>query len=220
MALKASALQKLEAINYTVSVMKSLDVTDEVIIEKTKEKVTELEAEENISLRLKDVDGQIQFAAFDLRSDFVRTRYNDPKTMLSLSAKITGLPIDVKVMKGSDEFTNADIVSALRDLADNVAAMPVEILKHGADEWAVTPGGMPELLKAEEDSGLIVGDDSATLNTELPDESTTFNADVKTTNNLTQAAVTSDQATATTEQVAVTTEQVAAEQSAPLQDLS
>lgn len=160
MALKAAAQMKLEAINYTVGVMASLDVTEDVIIEKTKEKVTELEAEEEVSLRLRKVDGELQYSAFDMRSDFVRTRFNDVKTMLSLSAKITGLPIDIKVIKGSAEFTNADIVSALKDLVANIEAMPVEMLEHGADEWSVKPGGMPESLKESEPEDGLPGGDS------------------------------------------------------------
>lgn len=180
MALKAAAQMKLEAINYTVGVMASLDVTEEVIIEKTKEKVVELEAEEEVSLRLRKVGGELQYSAFDLRADFIRTRFNDVKTMLSLSAKITGLPIDIKVMKGSAEFTNGDIVSALKDLITNIEAMPVEMLTHGADEWSVKPGEMPESLKESEPEDGVPGGDS--LNSgEVPlEDSSELEADKET----------------------------------------
>lgn len=151
MALKAAEKMQLDFINETAKMLGELNIEESLIIEKLKEKVSDLENSANCKLVLAVTDGVQQFNVIDLRSDFVRTRFNNAeKTQLSLRAKILGLPIDIKVKKDEDVFSNKEVVKSLRELADIVEQMPVSMLEHGQDDWSRTAGELPKSL-AEND---------------------------------------------------------------------
>lgn len=81
----------------------------------TNQKVNVVETENGLSLEL-----------LNLSRDFVRVRGTED--LKTLRTKIQGVPVDVKVVKTNDyTFSNEDIVSALRALADEVEALTIEV---------------------------------------------------------------------------------------------
>jgi len=96
-----------------------------------------------IVLNLSD-DGQLSSTIFDLKSDYIRTRFNTDKSMLSLRSKLCGVPIDVKVVKDDVSFSNKMVADSLMELSKVVAGMPFEMNLHGQDDWLREVGGMPK----------------------------------------------------------------------------
>ncbi|OUV22045.1 MAG: hypothetical protein CBC55_04415 [Gammaproteobacteria bacterium TMED95] len=90
----------------------------------------------------------------DVGSDFIRSRRT--KTALNLRAKKQNVPIIVTVVQEDKELvlSNKEIAAGLFELAENVAAMPIEIHKANKADWSLTPGAEPKLL-----DGSVDGDD-------------------------------------------------------------
>lgn len=63
----------------------------------------------------------------DLSKDFIRVRLPNEESRV-LRAKVQAVPIDVKLFKADDyDFSNEDVVSALRALADEVEGLDFEL---------------------------------------------------------------------------------------------
>ncbi|APD92245.1 hypothetical protein BM525_20420 (plasmid) [Alteromonas mediterranea] len=90
----------------------------------------------------------------DVGSDFIRSRRT--KTALNLRAKKQNVPIVVTVVQEDKDLvlSNKEIAAGLFELAENVAAMPIEIHKANKADWSLTPGAEPKLL-----DGTVDGDD-------------------------------------------------------------
>jgi hypothetical protein len=121
-------------------------VSDDVVVinEKMKQLLEDFTTETGLSASVVKCDGGLDVMVVDLSKYYVRTRYNTDKSMLSLKGKLSGVPIDVKVAKGDEVFTNKQVADALAELSTIVAAMPIEMVAHGHDDWKRTPGEYPK----------------------------------------------------------------------------
>jgi hypothetical protein len=156
MALRQAEQSQLESINQTVTILASMELEQMQIEEKMKEMIVPLEKSANCKLIFKNDEHGPRFDVIELKSDFVRTRQNPHKTMTSLRAKIYGLPIEVKIKKDTEEFSNIQVAKSLLELATLVGEMPVEMLVNANDDWSRTPGEMPKgaVDDTDEDEGL------------------------------------------------------------------
>ena len=152
----------------------SEDVT--VINEKIKQLLEDFTAETGMTASVvKAADGTLDVRVVDLSKYYVRTRYNTDKSMLSLKAKLSEVPIDVKVAKGDDVFTNQQVADALAELSTIVAAMPVEMVAHGHDDWKRKPGDYPKTfdsmsdLEIAEATGVSVEETMPVSDSETPE---------------------------------------------------
>jgi hypothetical protein len=186
MALRQAEQSQLESINQTVTILASMDLEQSQIEEKMKDMIVPLEKSANCQLVFKKDENGARFDVIELKSDFVRTRQNPDKTMTSLRAKIYGLPIEVKVKKDTEEFSNAQVAKSLLELATLVGEMPVEMLINANHNWSRTPGEMPKSVAAGTDedenidenaipesgvtalSGQTVPEEKTSTSTELP----------------------------------------------------
>jgi hypothetical protein len=105
-----------------------------------------------------DEEGGVTFTHIDVGSYFIRTRFNGDEKMLSLRAKLTGVAIEVKVIKDGVLAINSDIADALRELADVVSAAENELAVEGKADWSRTPGEPPKSLHGKDSD--VLNDDS------------------------------------------------------------
>lgn len=146
MALKKQEQLLLDNILQTANIVKGLVGNDLV---KINEQISVLlagfaeETKSKVVLGITE-DGEITSTVIDLKSDYVRTRHNTEKTMLSLKGKLNGVPMDIKVVKDETSFTNKEVADALAELSLIVANMPVEMKEHGHDDWLRDVGAYPK----------------------------------------------------------------------------
>lgn len=151
MALKPAEQAKFDGLNQTVGILHSLGHDKETIQSQVAPIAKAIEEATNSKLDLVYENEVPAFILIDLKSDFVRTRSNTENTMLSLRAKIFGLPIEVKVMKESDgiKASNKDVSIALTELAAIVDSMEEEMVAKGHADWPRTPGEKPAVEEEE-----------------------------------------------------------------------
>lgn len=146
MALKKQEQLLLDNILQTANIVKGLVGND---LGKINEQIVALlagfaeETKSKVVLGITE-DGEITSTVIDLKSDYVRTRHNTEKTMLSLKGKLNGVPMDIKVVKDETSFTNKEVADALAELSLIVANMPVEMKEHGHDDWLRDVGAYPK----------------------------------------------------------------------------
>lgn len=166
MALRQAEQLQLSNLNDIAVMLHELGIPEETILAKAEPKIKELTDTAKGKVVLKyDENGVPHFEHIDLRSDFVRTRFNTESTMLSLRAKIVGVPIDIKVKKDDEVFTNKEVASSLRELALIVEKMPVEMVPHGHDDWSREPGVLPKSLAEKEEASAPVADTTPVVDT-------------------------------------------------------
>ena len=132
MALKNNAKVRFEVMNQTFGSLIANNLDLETAKGIIGAQVEEFEKETNHKINYEVNGASGKLVLLDLSKDFVRTRMQNEDNQV-LRAKLQGVPMDVKLWKRDDfEFSNEDIVSALRALANEVEAMPVELitLKH------------------------------------------------------------------------------------------
>ena len=149
MALKKHEEAIFENLKMMAKTMYQAFPSEEQLAQSMKEMLVDFENKTAVKLvpRVSEA-GEVTLEQIDLKQDFVRTRFNTEKSMLSLRAKLSGIAIDVKVIKDTFRAGNKDIAQALADLSAVVQAMPVEMEKHGDDDWSRTPGESPKKLQA------------------------------------------------------------------------
>jgi hypothetical protein len=144
-ALKQAEQFALDSITEFVGILANTGQDKSQIETMLKERFTEFEQMTGMSLKLVDkADGGFDLKVNDTRRDFVRTRANTGNTMLSLRSKISGVAIDIKVIKDDERYSNGEVVSALAELQTIVAQMPVEMAVQGHADWSRTPGELPK----------------------------------------------------------------------------
>jgi hypothetical protein len=172
MALKKNEQLLIDSILQTAKIVQGIVGNDiSMINEKLEEMLAGFYQETQKKLILSvDDDGKVSYRVADYKSDFVRTRTNTEKTLLSLKGKINSVPIDVKVAKDDVEFTNAEVAEALKELASIVAKMPEEMTLRGHADWprdiqAISDEVKPEVTEVTDlvpDTDDIEGDDDHT----------------------------------------------------------
>lgn len=105
---------------------------------------------------LREENGAIVVSAFDLKKDDVRTLANKEKTLISMRAKVLGVPLDVKVLKSGVQFTNGQISEALREAADLIDRMPVQMADRPESTWNRETGE-----PVETEAGSYAGEDDS-----------------------------------------------------------
>jgi hypothetical protein len=158
MALKPAEQSKLDMLNQTAAMLAGMNLDADAIREKMAPMIQSLEKDTNSKLVLVYTDGVPSFNAIDLRSDFIRTRPNTEGTMLSLRAKIVGIPLEIKVRKDADGLraSNAEVAESLLFLAEYVKNMPVEMVDADTADWPRELGSLPKRRSAGAEEG---GDD-------------------------------------------------------------
>lgn len=134
----------------------NMGLSKEEITDSLKEQLDDFATESKVKLTVKvqkkeDGTSVVELAEIDLSADFIRTRHNTGKTMQSLRVKVLGLPIEIKVKKDEAVFSNEQVVSSLRMLADYVEAMPVEAKDAGSADFPLEKGGAP-IVKGDNDT--------------------------------------------------------------------
>lgn len=147
MALKRHEEIELEGIKRAASITMKYTSSLEAVKEEVKESVDQFALEANVKVSISlDESGQLVYNLVDLKQDFVRTRPNKDVSLVSLKAKLSGVAIDVKVLKDDANFTNAEVEGALRELAEIVSGMPVEMKETVHADWSRVPGEMPKII--------------------------------------------------------------------------
>lgn len=158
MALKPAEQSKLDMLNQTAAMLAGMNLDADAIREKMTQMIQSLEKDTNSKLVLVYTEGVPSFNVIDLRTDFIRTRPNTEGTMLSLRAKIVGIPLEIKVRKDADGLraSNAEVAESLLFLAEYVKNMPVEMVDADTADWPRELGSVPKRRSAGAEEG---GDD-------------------------------------------------------------
>jgi hypothetical protein len=158
MALKKHELTMMDTILQSATIISGLVEQDvKQVTEKLKPMLDSFTAETQQKIILVITEGGvIKGELLDLKQDFVRTRFNTEKTMLSLKAKLNGVAIDIKIVKDNLKSSNEQVAEALSELHSIVSAMPVSMETHGHDDWPRIPGEMPKTLSLSKDSEDLV----------------------------------------------------------------
>lgn len=161
MALKPAEQSKLDMLNQTAAMLAGMSLDADAIREKMAQMIQSLEKDANSKLVLVYTEGVPSFNAIDLRTDFIRTRPNTDGTMLSLRAKIVGIPLEIKVRKDADGLraSNAEVAESLLFLSEYVKNMPVEMVDADTADWPRELGSLPKRRSAGAEEG---GDDDST----------------------------------------------------------
>lgn len=134
--------------------------------------------EKSAKCRIDIIDDGTTFVlkTVDVGSDFIRSRRT--KTALNLRAKKQNVPIVVTVVQEDKDLvlTNKEIAAGLFELAENVAAMPIEIHKANKADWSLTPGAEPKVL----DGTVDTDDDDDDMTDNVSTENAPVNASLST----------------------------------------
>lgn len=174
MALKPAEQSRLDMLNQTAAMLAGMSLDADAIREKMDAMLSALEKDTNSKLVLVYNEGVPSFNAIDLRSDFIRTRPNTDGTMLSLRAKVVGIPLEIKVRKDADGLraSNAEVAESLLILANYVKHMPVEMVDADTADWPRDLGSEPK--RRSPGTGVEEGgdDDNADPQTQQPADET------------------------------------------------
>lgn len=107
------------------------------------------EQETGAKASLREENGEIIVSAFDLKKDDLRTTSNQDGTLVSMKAKSLGIALDVKVVRGGVKFTNGQVSESLREAADVIDRMQVQMFDNPASDWD-RETGMPVKEKADQ----------------------------------------------------------------------
>lgn len=141
MALKSSEQVQFDSLNQTVLILAGLGHDKDTIKSQLAPMSSKLENESGCKLILDKIEGVLQYSLLDLKGDFLSTRFNGDETMLSMKAKLLGLPIDVKIIKGDKlRASNQQVVSSLQCLIDLINKMPDDMCAAGKGDWDVNSG--------------------------------------------------------------------------------
>lgn len=99
-----------------------------------KSQIEDFESEVGVKIKI-DPNAEDKVTLIDLRKDFMRTRYSNPENLV-FRAKSQGVPIEVKIFKaGEYEFSNKDVVEAMKALIQKVEALESEIKDMGHSDF-------------------------------------------------------------------------------------
>jgi hypothetical protein len=127
MALSKKLTTQLSALEQTLSMLVGGSLPLEQIESMMAPQISEFEISSNTKLNIISSEDIMKFEVVDLSKDFFRVREPNEKSK-AIRAKIQGVAINIATQKDDDfNFSNEDIVSALRDLASEIEALPVEI---------------------------------------------------------------------------------------------
>jgi hypothetical protein len=127
MALSKKLTTQLSALEQTLSMLVGGSLPLEQIESMMAPQISEFEMSSNTKLNIISSEDIMKFEVVDLSKDFFRVREPNEKSK-SIRAKIQGVGINIATQKDDDfNFSNEDIVIALRDLASEIEALPVEI---------------------------------------------------------------------------------------------
>ena len=148
MALKKHEQAQLDMIQKSLDMLVNIGgMTNDDMLTHLNPMIAGFEAETNMKVVIAPTEsGKPVLDVVDLKKDFVRSRWNPSETLQGLRAKSLGVPIEVKVTKADDfTFSNKQIVSALRELANSVETMDVEFHTLGLADLERLPGDILRL---------------------------------------------------------------------------
>lgn len=126
MALSKTDQVRFEGIQQTLTMLNNGGLPLEQIKAMMAPQLIEFQKVTNHKVRYVTSDKGVTFELLNLSKDFLRVRGTEEQK--TLRAKIQGVPVDVKVFKEEDFlFSNEDVVSALRALADELEALPFQV---------------------------------------------------------------------------------------------
>jgi hypothetical protein len=130
MALKKEDKIRLDSLKKTFTMLVTNGIDEGQVLTMMGDQIDEFESITSSKLKVQfGEDPKIEIV--DLSKDFVRTRLSNEDNHV-LRAKVEGVPVDVKIFKRDDFiFTNIEIISALRILADEVESLDVELTTLG-----------------------------------------------------------------------------------------
>lgn len=143
MALKKHEQAQLDMIQKSLDMLVNIGgMSNDDMLQHLNPMIAGFEAETNMKVVIVPTEsGTPALDVVDLKKDFVRSRWNPAETLQGLRAKSLGVPIEVKVTKADDfTFSNKQIVSALRELADSMETLGVEFHTLGLADLERAPG--------------------------------------------------------------------------------
>lgn len=127
MALTKKDTAKLEVLKQTLAMLVGGGLPLEQIETMMAPQISEFQSLSNTKLNIIESDDGMDFDIVDLSKDFLRVREPNEQSK-ALRAKVQGVAINIATQKDDEyDFSNSDIVKALRDLASELEALPVEI---------------------------------------------------------------------------------------------
>jgi hypothetical protein len=170
---------KLEVLLQSLPLLAKSGMELEQITEHYGSMITEIETSSKcrVSLEMKDED--IVLNVVDLGGDYIRSR--PTSKALNLRARKQGVPLVVTLVEDDKDVSlpNKQVVAGLRELADYIESMPVEMKDVGKADWPHTLGSMPvntetdlDELEAEDDEQDMVDETTEDVAVESAPEET------------------------------------------------
>ncbi len=143
MALKKHEQAQLDMIQKSLDMLVNIGgMSNDDMLQHLNPMIVGFENETNMKVVITPTEnGSPALDVVDLKKDFVRSRWNPGETLQGLRAKSLGIPIEVKVTKKEDfVFSNKQIASALRELAESISTLDVEFYTLGLADLERAPG--------------------------------------------------------------------------------
>ena len=158
---KAAEQAVIDMLLPTLPMFKQNGMTAEQVRQMYEAQLSGVEKSAKCRIDIVDDGESFSLKTVDIGSDFIRTR--PTKTALNLRAKKQNVPIVVTVVQEDKDLllTNAEIAAGLAELAEYVAAMPVEMHKAKKADWPMTLGAQPKVSDGSLDDDDDDDDDSA-----------------------------------------------------------
>jgi hypothetical protein len=143
MALKKHEQAQLDMIQKSLDMLVNIGgMSNDDMLQHLNPMIVGFENETNMKVVITPTEnGSPALDVVDLKKDFVRSRWNPGETLQGLRAKSLGIPVEVKVTKKDDfVFSNKQIASALRELAESISTLDVEFYTLGLADLERLPG--------------------------------------------------------------------------------
>jgi len=171
MALKKEDKIRLEGLEQTLTMLTSSGIEKDAIEKMMETQISDFQKITNTKVKL-NFESKPSIDLLDLKKDFVRTREPNSETQV-LRAKIEGVGIDAKLFKQEEYiFSNSDVVSALRALADEVEKLPLELNTLGVSDVRELEvhEELDDQVSDDDDSMIADLDDKISETMEIDDE--------------------------------------------------